>query len=380
MFKNEEEIEADKVALEISRAQVFGASGAAFSPDGSRVAIGTRDVVWIADTTTRNTAARLSHLKASRFGGRKSLQFIDSQRIVIGADGAIFLWDLKEGMITDRYKLTSRMLSPRAIAWSGTTQMLAFSSGSTTEPVTLVHIGEDGFGIARELPGFEGVPADLLFSRDGLYLAATGDEQGVFIRNVDTGELVGELPTEGFAENLELFGENKLLVSGADIAVWTFLQEKEALEFENANLQGQVTTQVVARVAGTIALGTLTVFGVIASAFAGGGGGDVVNMGYATYLAATSPVESSQQPWCGRSTAISPDGKWLADIYPGITSEVIRIFNMESGELVKSLDPKGEYHCVAKFSPDSKQLLITSNKVIRLYNIDSWRYQDIRIK
>lgn len=70
---------------------------------------------------------------------------------------------------------------------------------------------------------------------------------------------------------------------------------------------------------------------------------------------------------------------FLADIYPGITKEVIRIFNMESGELVKSLDPKGEYHCVAKFSPDSKQLLITSNKVVRLYNLDSWQHEDIRI-
>jgi hypothetical protein len=51
----------------------------------------------------------------------------------------------------------------------------------------------------------------------------------------------------------------QLLVSGADVALWTFLDGEEALEFENANLQNQVTGQVMARVAGGIAPGTLTV-------------------------------------------------------------------------------------------------------------------------
>ena len=376
-FKSEKDIEADKIALENSRAQAFGASGAAFSPDGSLVAIGSRDIVWVADARTRVTIARLTDPGTYRFGGRKSLRFIGNQRIVIGADGAILLWDLKEGLITDRYTFASTLLSPRAIAWSDATQTLAFSSGSTIESVRLVHIGEDGFDQTREFPGFEGVPADLIFSRDGLYLAATGDGQGVIIRDVATGSLVGELPTEGFADNLEAFGENSLLVSGTAIAVWTFLAEKEATEFENANLHGQVTNQVVARTAGTVVLGTLTVFGAFVSLM--GGGGDFTELGQATYLYATSPIESSHQPWCGRSTSISPDGKWLVDVYPGITSEVIRIFNMDSGEFVKSLNPKGEYHCVAKFSPDSKQLLITSDKVARLYDTDTWQHHDIRL-
>jgi WD40 repeat protein len=379
-FKYEAESEADKkVALELSRAQIFGASGAAFTPDGSRVAVGSRDMIWVADTNTFESIAKLGYIKASRFGGKKSLQFIDNERLAIGADGAILLWDLKEGLIKDRIRLISKSQSPRVIAWSGASKMLAFSIGSAMESVKVVHVGEDRFGAVRDLPGFEGVPSDLVFSRDGQYLAATGDGQGVFVRNVETGAQVGELPTEGFADNLELFHEDKLLVSGANVALWTFLQDQEALEFENANLQGQVTGQVVARVAGTIALGALTVFSIILAPLAIFEPSPSDELAYATYKVASAPVESSQQPWCGRSTTASSDGKWLVDIYPGITNEVIRIFNLESGQMVKSLNPRGEYSCTAKFSPNSKQLLITTDKVARIYDIHSWQYQDLSL-
>lgn len=379
-FINEPESKEDKkIALELSRAQIFGASGAAFTPDGSLVAVGSRDLIWVADSNTFETIAKLSYIKASRFGGKKSLQFIDNEHLAIGADGAILLWDLKEGLIRDRIGLISKSQSPRVIAWSGASNVLAFSVGSEMEPVKLVHVGEDGFGAVRDLPGFEGVPSDLIFSRDGQYLAATGDGQGVFIRDVESGAQVGELPTEGFADNLELFHENRLLVSGANVALWTFLQEKEALEFENANLQGQVTGQVVVRVAGTIALGVLTAFAIILmplSVLEPSTRGELV---YATYKVASAPVESSQQPWCGRSTTASSDGKWLVDVYPGIKKEVIRIFNLESGEVVKSLNPRGEYSCTAIFSPNSKQLLITTDKVARIYDLDTWQYHDLSL-
>lgn len=59
-IKSRAEINADKkAALEVSRAQVFGVSGAAFTPDGSRVAVGSRDMIWIEDTTTFEAIARL---------------------------------------------------------------------------------------------------------------------------------------------------------------------------------------------------------------------------------------------------------------------------------------------------------------------------------
>jgi WD40 repeat protein len=377
MFKTEDEAKADRISLQISRAQVLGSSGAAFTPDGRRVAIATRDMIWIANTETRKTIARLSYSKASRFGGRKSLQFIDDHRLVIGADGAIYLWDLKEGLITDRLRLTSSLQSPRAIAWSASTQTLAFSFGARIEPVALVQIGKHGFGATREFPGFKGVPTDLLFSRDGKYLAATGDEEGVFIRDVETGEPVGDLPTNGFVQNLELFGENKLLVSGANVALWTFLQDKEVLDLENPSLRGQVAGQAAVKASEIVVMGSLLVIGIAACAFGACDGGSLWNFGSISYEVASRPIVTSQQLWCGRSTSVSPDGKWLVDLYPGVTNEVVRIFDLHSGELVKTLHPRGEYHCIAKFSPNSKQLLITSSKAAMLYFTDTWQGHDI---
>lgn len=378
MFQDEKDIEADKIALENSRVQFFGASGADFSPDGRHVAVGNREMIWVADTVTHETKARLSYLKAARFGGSKSLQFVDNQRLVVGADGAIFIWDFENGLVTHRLGLTSRMFSPRALTWSESTQMLAFSTGVTGSSIKLVPFDGDGFGVVREFPGFEGVPADLQFSRDGRYLAAAGDDAGVSIREIETGQPAGELPTEGFVNNLELFGGNRLLVAGADVALWTFMDEIEALEFENSSLQGQVTGQVMVRVGGGIALGTLAVLAFSLTPFIGPELG--FYLGSATYAVASAPVETSQRAWCGRSTTINPDGRWLADVYPGITSEIIRVYDLESGVVVRRLNPRGDYSCAVKFSPNGEQLLITTNKVTRLYDTKTWSHNDLKLK
>ena len=222
-FKDEEQKEEDRITLELKRVHAFGASGAAFTPDGSKLAIGSRERIWVVNTASQDISAHISYPSNSRFGGKKSLEFIDDHRLVIGADGAILLWDLKQKRLTDQVKLSNRVFNPRAITWSDAGKLLAFSTGTTREPVRVVPIGNKGFGSVRTVPGFDGVPSDLVFSRDGKYLAATGDGEGVVIREVETGQAVGVLPTRGYVNNLELFGENRLLVAGLDIAFWTFL-------------------------------------------------------------------------------------------------------------------------------------------------------------
>ncbi len=360
-------------------AQTFGASGVAFSPDGKRVAVGTRDRIWVADTVTQETIASLGHSQAASFGNSKSLQFIDNQRLVVGAQGAIMIWDLEEGLVTDRLPLSSKMYSPKAITWSETTQMLAFSTGASGSSVKLVHIVDSGFGPVGDLLGFSGVPGDLQFSRDGRFLAATGDGAGVFIREVDTGKAAGELPTEDFVSDLELFGEHQLLVAGTSIEFWTFLDEHELFEFDNPDLGGQVTGQIMTRVAGGVALGALTLFVAVLEAYAGGSGEATAQIGSMAFHVASRPVMRSQQPWCGRSTTISPDGRWLADVYPGITKEVIRVYDLESDQKARKLNPRGEYSCAVRFSPNGKQLLLTTNKVARLYDTETWRYHDLKL-
>ena len=94
---------------------------------------------------------------------------------------------------------------------------------------------------------------------------------------------------------------------------------------------------------------------------------------------ATIPVKTEQEEWCGRSTAISPDGRWLADVYPGITKETIQVFDLDSELASRSLNPKGQYSCSLKFSPNGKQLLITTEKVARMYDTETWKYHDLKL-
>jgi len=377
-FKSDEGVEKDRVKLELDRVHAFGASGAAFTPDGSKLAIGSREKIWVVNTASQDVAALISYPSNARFGGKKSLEFIDEHRLAIGADGAILLWDLRNRRITNRLDLNSNDLSPRAITWSDKSHLLAFSTGAAREPVSVVPIGDKGFGEVRTVPGFEGVPSDLEFSRDGRYLAATGDGEGVFIREVETGQAVGELPTKGYVNNLQLFGDNRLLVAGSDIVLWTFLDSHQASEYDNPDLQGQITGQRAARAAGAITLGTLAVLAIPFAAFSGNGSG-VAGLIQASVEVATIPVKKEQEEWCGRSTAISPDGRWLADVYPGITKEIIQVLNLEPGTVSRRLNPRGQYSCAVRFSPNGKQLLITTEKVARLYDTETWDYRDLKL-
>ena len=106
----------DEDDLENMKAGYFGASGSAFTPDGRLVAVGTREMIWVADTKSLKTTGRLRYQDAARFGNSKSLVFVDDQRLLVGADGAIMLWDLKEGLVTHRILLQGRSYSPRALA------------------------------------------------------------------------------------------------------------------------------------------------------------------------------------------------------------------------------------------------------------------------
>lgn len=379
LFKDEATIERDRIKLEHSRALVYGSSGAAFSPDGSQVAIANRGTIWIVDTATARVTAHLSHTRAAPFGGSKNLAFIDENRLLIGAQGVLLIWDIKEGLVTGKLHFPSNLQSPHAMAWSDNTLTMAFSSGVWGASVKVVPVTANGFGQLRDVPGFAGVPADLVFSRDGRYLAASGDGEGVFIRELSTGEPAGELPTDGFVSSLQRFGDNGLLVSGKNIAIWSFFSEPEALEFENPDLQGQINSQIAARVAGGVALGALTVALSVPAIFLGGGGFGqfLVAAGELEYKLASQPLKTSQQAWCGRSSSISPDGQWLADIYPGISKEIIGIYDMSTGELVRKLDPRGEYSCIIKFSPDGKQLLLTSTHVASLYDTETWTHREL---
>lgn len=366
--------------LEAILADAYGASGAAFSEDGGLLAVATHNKVWVAEVASRKVIQTLNRHLGAQFGNKDSLIFLDRQTLGVGTQGGVLVWDLASDVVTDRIRLINTFHAPRAMAWSGATRTLAFSTGTTSEPVNLVHITADNhFGPVRGLPGFEGIPADLLFSPDGRYLAATGDGNGVFVRDVETGALVGELPTRGEATQLEPFAGGRLLVAGDDVAFWSFTNEpRDMPDVANPDLEGQISSQVAVRVAGTIAFGVLGILMAPIEALAGGGDATANAFMAATEIAGT-PVKTARQGGCGRTTTVSPDGKLLVDVYPGITREVINVYHLDQDLRSHALNPRGKYTCTAKFSPDGKTLLLATDKTVRLYNTRSWRSQDLEL-
>jgi len=355
----------------------YGSSGAAFSHDGKLLALANRDIVWVIDSSTRRVITRVESGRFGRFGNAKGLLFIDNHRLLIGIAGGIVLIDMSDDSYLDRYHFPSKSYVPRAMAWSPATKTLAFSTGATPRPVNLVNITAAGFGSTTALPGVNHVPADLLFSDDGQLLGLAGDGSGVLIFELSNGNLAGELPTEGFVNELARFGDNRLLVAGADLAFWAFYTDAELTAMDDPNLQGQIDSQVAVRVAGATALGVLTALLIPFAAFAGSP--ELVLMtGEAAAHVAAKPVHTAEREWCGRSTAITRDGRLLADVYPGITKEVIRIIDVESSKVIKKINPIGDYSCNVQFSLDGSKLLVTTSNYARIYNTGNWKYYDLK--
>jgi hypothetical protein len=86
-----------------------------------------------------------------------------------------------------------------------------------------------------------------------------------------------------------------------------------------------------------------------------------------------------KKSYCGRHAAISQDGRFLIDIYPGVKHEVVRVIDPNTEKLVTSLNPRGKNSCAAAFSPDSRLLMITTNKVARLYETSHWQGHDLSL-
>jgi len=348
----------------------YGISGAAFSPDGRKLAVGTGIMIYVLDVSSGKILSNLQLGWNGRFGRTRSVIFVDNDYVVTAGQGVIRLWDTGSGLVAHKLDLKLRQQLPRAIAWSDANQTLALTISDSSSTVQLVKLDKQGFGSLTDVEGIAVYPRDLLFSHDGHYLAAAGDGEGVYIHDLHNGQSAGYLPTRGSVKDLALFGNDQLLVAGEDVALWTFQGEGQDLAINNPSLKGQIAKQVTTKVAGTVAFGLLGVIGAYGGSIDGFVG---------AYEVANLPVSNRQQPWCGRSTTVSPDGRLLADVYPGITKEVIQIYELEKPGRSRKLHPPGEFTCIAKFSPDGKLLLITTNKVVRLYETDSWKHRDLEI-
>jgi DNA-binding beta-propeller fold protein YncE len=83
------------------------------------------------------------------------------------------------------------------------------------------------------------------------------------------------------------------------------------------------------------------------------------------------PLPNTADARCSRSVAVTPDGRLLADMHPGITREKIRLIDPADGRVLQELNPRGGDTCGMAFSPDGSRLLIANQHGGQVYDLNS---------
>ena len=356
---------SERVPLYQPAHYLSGLSAAVFSPDGRRVAVANFNTIWILDTDSMKKVMSFSGYY--RYGTNNTLAFIGNDRIASTSryklphkqefEAAIRIWNLQDqysGAVV--IELPELGQYPISLAWSDASGALAVG-GENGAVVLLEPDGHGGYG-KRPLPGLGGPVLDVVFSLDGSMLAAGGVHPEVPIWNTQSLQEVGSLPVKGNVYDLDLIADKRsLLVAGDELRLWKFLTEEEVGNIDNPTLAGDYIT-----VATLVAISTFLV------AFGG------------------TPYFPTDQAWgqdygfCARVTAAAPSGEYLADVHSGITKEKIRIIGIASGEVIRTLNPRGGHTCGVAFSPDGTKLLIANSRVARLYDTSSWKHEDFTLK
>jgi len=354
-----------------------GLSAAAFSPNGLLAAVANFNTIWIFDTASRNL--RVSFSRHDRFGTNNTLVFLDDHRIATtaksdppGREGflaAVKIWD-----ITDPYQIPAVIELPEldryAITLSHSAATGALAVGGQNGAVVLLESTGSGTYSKKSLPGLSGPVLSLEFNQDGRMLAAGGVHPSIPIWDLRSSLELANLPAKSTVYDLNLVpGKQAILVSSQDLRLWRFHSQSEPETIKNPSLAGDyfaigtITATYVVLAVGTASLAAI-----------GGEAGQVPSPDW--------PYGDSSEPdygFCQRDTAISPTGNYLVDVHAGKLKEKIRVLDIGKNEVVKQLNPRGGKTCGAAFSPDGRSLLIANNRVARLYDTNTWTFEDLSL-
>jgi WD40 repeat protein len=328
-----------------------GAGAVAWSPDGQYFAVANHMGIWVYSSATFEEIAVLTSPEPEgsspkfklRHGWGNSLLFLDHRQIATTGMGAgVTIWNIDPGEVGETYDLEDDEGFAISLSYSALNGDLAV--GTSKGAVILFQPGHST--PPRKLMGAEGLVHDLQFSRDGAYLGAVGTFDELVIWDLNDLTVFDRLPTQPDTMEIEQMGNpGEFLLAGDSIEIWNYIDQEDAGDIAEPNLVGQKTGWVILNV-----------------------------------LSLTVPsVQQEKIVPCKRAVAVSPDGRMLADMHPGVLKEVIRILDTSSQEVIETLNPRGGMTCDLRFSPNGQFLLIANQRGAHVYDTTTWEVKRVQL-
>ncbi|KZO92981.1 WD40 repeat-like protein [Calocera viscosa TUFC12733] len=310
----------------------------AFSPDGKRLASGSRDKtirLWDAET-----GAALGEPLVGHGDCVNSVNFsLDGKRVASGSDDqTIRVWDVKTGAAIGG-SLTGHDDSVISVAFSPDGKRIA--SGSRDKTIRMWDV-EMGAAIGVPLAGHGGWVNSVAFSPDGKRIASGSGDRTIRVWDVETGAAIGE-PLEGHDSlvwSVAFSPDGKRIASGSGdrtIRMWD-VEMGAAIGEPLAGHDDRVWS---------------VAFSLDGKRVASGSEDDTIRIWDAETGAAIG------EPLAGHngsvlSVAFSPDGKRIAS---GSRDKTIRLWDVETGAALG--EPLGGHNPLfgsVTFSPDGKRI------------------------
>ena len=331
-----------------------GAGAGSWSPAGDFFAVANTVGVWVFATDTLEQKALFTSFAAQDAGGRygkynvrhgfgNSLVFLDESRVAsTGMGASVTIWNTHSGQMEEYFDLPEDMGFVVSLSFSPVTQLLA--AGTSRGNIALL---KPHTSLApRYLLGYQGIVHDTQFSDDGRYLGAVGSSDELVIWELETFSEIDRLPSPRNTMEIERVGkQGQFLLAGDTVEVWNYLDQEKNQCITEPNLQGQKTAWFI-----------LSLFSYLPS------------------------LQQEDIVDCKRVVTISPDGLLIADMHPGAMKEVIRIIEIATEEVVKTLNPAGGMTCDLEFSPDGHHLLIANQRGVHIYNTKTWEVVRLKLE
>ncbi|HIY14638.1 MAG TPA: TIR domain-containing protein [Candidatus Alistipes cottocaccae] len=365
----------------------------AFSPDGKRIVFATNDkTIYVWDVETKKDILRLE----GHTDGVNSAEFSpDGKRIVSASvDQTVRIWDAETGEEILCLKghegfVYSAAFSPDGVwivsaSWDRTVRIwnaksgkqigklkrhidrvrfVAFSpdgnqiiSASDDKTVRIWDVRFDSEVVPRRLKGHTEEALSVALSPNGKQIVSTSWDKSIRIWNVETGKEIHKLEGHSLCVYSAVFSPDGKRIGSASadhtVRIWDALSGREIRKLDAGDIAYSVAFSPGGRK--------------IASA-SGDGKGNIVQI---WDVESGEKIRSFEgQLYCMYFAVFSPDGKLIGLAFDGST---ISLCDIETGEVIRTFKGHTDRVLSIAFSPDGKQIVSASNdQTVRIWNVET---------